>query len=124
MGWLETARGPFIAINHNERARLALMVHARHTGRADGPAVAEIRRLVDDSDGRDARRTGQALRLGLTFTGGLAALLEGVRLKRTESRLELTVPRARRALAGDLVLRRFEALARAFELTPALIVGD
>ncbi len=121
---LETARGPFIAINHNERARLALMVHARHTGRAVGPAVAEIRRLVDDSDARDARRTGQALRLGLTFTGGLAALLEGVRLKRTESRLELTVPRARRALAGDLVLRRFEALARAFELTPALIVGD
>ena len=119
---LDTARGPFIAIDHNERARLALMAHARHTGRAEGPAVATLRPLVGDEQARAARRVGQALRLGLTFTGGIAELLEGAVLSRTAERLELVVPEARRALVGDLVLRRFEALARAFQLTPELTV--
>ncbi len=121
---LDTARGPFVGIDHNERARLALMVHARHTGHADGPEVAAIRRLVDEDEAREAHRVGQALRLGLTISGGLASLMEGIMLARADGRLELTVPRARRALVGDLVLRRFEALARAFDLAPELIIAD
>ena len=58
------------------------------------------------------------------ISGGLASLMEGIMLARADDRLELTVPRARRALVGDLVLRRFEALARAFDLAPELIIAD
>ena len=118
---LDLLRMPLVAVSHAERAELALTLHARYTGGTGGAAVAAIRRLVPDERDEHARRVGLGLRLAHTFSGGVPGLLGDASLSLDERVLALTLRREAGHLMGDLVERRFEALAKAFGREPRLL---
>ena len=120
--FLDVVRGPIVGLDHNERARLALMVYARYTGKNESGQVAEVRALMDDEQAQHARQVGKALRLGLTITGGVASLLEGIAVERFADRILLRAAPGTAHLVGHVVRRRLEALARSMNLNAEAIV--
>ncbi len=114
--------GPFVGLDHASRAWLALCVHARYTGSAGGDYVRSARSIIDPDDLASARRVGLALRLGHTLSGGVPGLLDGSRLRLTAETLVLDA-RDSAELIGDVVERRLETLARAFERDCAIETG-
>lgn len=120
--FLDVARGPIVGLDHNERARLALMVYARYTKQRPRGEIARILELMSETEAAQAYHVGLALRLALTISGGVASLLQGIVLRREADRLVLRAePEAARVI-GHVVQRRLEALARSMDLS-AQIVG-
>ena len=58
------------------------------------------------------------MRLGYTVSGGVISLLEQTALRRVKDDLVLQLPEHADVLVGDVVQRRFKALAKALECTP------
>ena len=120
---LDLLRMPLVAVTHAERVELALMLHARYTGGTGGSAVTEIRRVLARERAEHARRVGLALRLAHTFSGGVPGLLGDASLEIDERWLTLTLRHEATHLLGDVVERRFEALAKAFGREPRLLLA-
>ncbi|MDP6706113.1 MAG: Ppx/GppA family phosphatase [Alphaproteobacteria bacterium] len=122
--FLEVVRGPYVGLDHNERARLALMVRARYTGRAEDAQVRAVAALLSEAQALEARRVGQSLRLGLTISGGVPELLSATRLSIGRKRLRLHVRSEQAALAGLVVRKRLEALADTMGRDGEVVIGD
>lgn len=122
--FLDVARGPFVGIDHNERARLALMTYARYTRRDDGEPVTLVRTLMSEEEALHARQVGQALRLAHTVSGGVPALLNDIGLRRHGEQLMLEAPPESSHLLGHVVRKRLEALAVTMNLNPELRVDE
>ena len=108
-------RLPAVAIEHRERALLALTDHVRYHGHIEGDLAASVRRLLAPGDAEAALALGLALRLAYTVAGGDSAVLADIRLAVEGRTLSLSLRGARRALAGDVVRRRLDALATALK---------
>ncbi len=108
-------RLPAVAIEHRERALLALTDHVRYHGHIEGDLAASVRRLLAPGDAEAALALGLALRLAYTVAGGDSAVLADIRLAVEGGTLSLSLRGARRALAGDVVRRRLDALATALK---------
>jgi exopolyphosphatase/guanosine-5'-triphosphate,3'-diphosphate pyrophosphatase len=106
---------PAVAIEHRERALLALTIHVRYHGHIEPALLAPVRRLLAPGDADAALTLGLALRLGYTLAGGDSRALSDVRLATEGRNLSLTFRGARRRLAGDVVGRRLEALSNALK---------
>ncbi len=106
---------PAVAIEHRERALLALTVHVRYHGHIEAGLLASVRRLLAPGDAEAALTLGLALRLGYTLAGGDSRALADVRLATERRNLSLTFRGDRRRLAGDVVGRRLEALSNALK---------
>lgn len=106
---------PVVAIEHRERALLALTVHVRYHGHIEAELLASVRRLLVPGDAEAALTLGLALRLGYTLAGGDSRALGDVRLETEKRNLSLTFRGERRKLAGDVVGRRLEALSNALK---------
>ena len=106
---------PVVAIEHRERALLALTVHVRYHGHIEADLLTSVRRLLAPGDAEAALTLGLALRLGYTLAGGDSRALADVRLETERRNLSLTFRGARRRLAGDVVGRRLEALSDALK---------
>jgi len=104
---------PAVAIEHRERALLALTVHVRYHGHIEPALLASVRRLLAPGDADAALTLGLALRLAYTLAGGDSRALADARLATEGRNLSLTFRGAKRRLAGDVVGRRLEALADA-----------
>ena len=109
---------PFVAIEHPERAFVALAVRARYTSRARGPAARVAGLLTAEATER-ARMLGLALRLGHTITAGVPGILGNFSLRLTGEKLVLQAGRKDQALLGEAVRGRLEHLARALDRTAA-----
>ncbi len=112
---------------HEERAFLALAVFGRYTSRATHGALRTVERLLDAETVRRARITGSAVRLGETLCGGVPGVLGRFSLKPSMGRglLKLKCRRSDQNMLGEVVLRRFEALAALMGLAPEVrFIGD
>ena len=120
IAFLRTLRIPFTGIDHAGRAFVALAIHTRYEGRADGTVTGPAWQLLDEDRVRQAQILGLALRLAYTLSAGAPAILRVVRLGLDRGALELSAPAAQRHMIGEAVERRLEALARAIGRRPAL----
>ncbi len=120
--FLRLLRMPVAGLDHRERIFLALAVHARYGGDAS-PAMAATIELLDDADRDRATLLGATLRLAHTVTGGASALLDRTRLSRSEGVIRLELPPDEAALAGDVVQRRLDAVAKILGCTGEIVIG-
>ncbi|MEM6413355.1 MAG: Ppx/GppA family phosphatase [Pseudomonadota bacterium] len=108
-------RAPFYNVSHKDRLSLALALFTRHEGKdayaLDRPELS----LVTESRRDWAIRLGLALRLLASFAPKSSALLSSINLSKRDNKIILSVPSDRAALVQDLIIRRLDALAVAFE---------
>ncbi len=107
-------------VSHQERVFLALAVFGRYTSRGTHGELRTVERLLDEQTAGRARIIGSAVRLGETLCGGVPGVLERFSLKSAprRSELRLNCRRRDRNMLGEVVLRRFEALASLMGLAP------
>ena len=111
--FIRAFRLPAVAIEHPERAFLALVLAARYDGRIDRHWAEPARALtVEDARAR-ALAVGLALRLAMTLAPGI----ESARLRRRTGTLMLSV---HRDFLSPEIERRLAALASALDLSPDL----
>jgi exopolyphosphatase/guanosine-5'-triphosphate,3'-diphosphate pyrophosphatase len=116
----EILRGHFVGIDHRGRAMVALGTYCRYDGDGDAGTARQAQALLDEHDIARARVIGLSLRLGHTLSGGTPRVLERCPLVRDDVSVTMTVPRTLGALVGDVVQRRFTALARTLSLQPRI----
>jgi len=116
-------RAPFAGVKHDERAFMAYAVYVRYRGRADGKLHRQAAALIDPVMLKQAERTGLALRLAHTLTGGTPATIAQSRLRIDDDYLTLAVGPESRALLGETVSRRLKGLAKVFGREPKLQDG-
>ncbi|HEX6978151.1 MAG TPA: Ppx/GppA family phosphatase [Alphaproteobacteria bacterium] len=125
IAFLRVLRMPLTGIDHPGRAFLALTVFTRYDGDSEGAVARPVRRLLDEEQLREAHLLGLGLRFAHTLSAGSSTVLRRIRLRPDGSTLSLHVPARQRALIGEAVERRFEALARALDKKPAIkLVGS
>lgn len=105
-------RHPTVGTDHPGRVFMALCVASRHSVLKKDLVRAEAGSLLQADEEARARAVGLAMRLGYTFSGGVISLLEQMRLHRNNDKLTLSLPDHADILVGDVVERRFRALAR------------
>ena len=107
-------------VNHQERVFLALAVFSRYTGRQTDGELRTVEKLLDGETASRARIIGSAVRLGETLCGGVPGVLGRFSLKPSLRRgaLKLECRRSDRNMLGEVVMRRFEALAALMGLEP------
>lgn len=110
---------PAVAISHRERTLLALAIHVRYHGHIEAELLDSVEQLLARGDAGAALVFGLALRLAYTLSGGVTGALKGAGLRRNAGGLVLQLPPRRRALAGEVVARRVEALSNALKALPA-----
>src|SRR6266513_2812819 len=116
LAFLRSLRMPVGAIEHSERAFIALAMHARYGGPTDDPVKAAALPLLDDDAAAEARSLGLALRLAYTLCGGALDLLDQVLLDAKSNTLVLELPASGGLFVGEAVQRRLDALGRALGL--------
>ena len=121
--FLRILRFPFPAVDHAERAFLALCGYARYAGVNDGPLTIGARSLLSEAQATKALVLGLALRLAHTLTGGGSVLLQRTSLKLTGDSLTLTLPEDGTVPGGEVVQRRLDSLAKALDRRGELTVA-
>ena len=114
--FIRSLRMPVGAIEHADRAFVALALHARYGGGADDPVKTAVVPLLDETAAAEARSLGLALRLAYTLCGGALDLLDQVLLDREGNALVLELPATGSLFVGEAVQRRLDALGRALGL--------
>jgi exopolyphosphatase/guanosine-5'-triphosphate,3'-diphosphate pyrophosphatase len=112
IAFLRVLRMPLTGIDHSGRAFLALSVFTRYDGAAEGDVTRPAWLLLTEDDLREAYLLGLGLRLAYTLSGG-TDLLRRARLETDAKTVRLVVAARRRALIGEAVERRLDAIARA-----------
>jgi exopolyphosphatase/guanosine-5'-triphosphate,3'-diphosphate pyrophosphatase len=106
---------PLVGIDHAGRVFLGLAVHARYDGGIAGAAAARVQGMIGDAAATEARKIGLSLRLAHTLIPPSALALANVSLDCTGDRLTLRLSPAGRDLMGEVVRRRLDRLAEAFD---------
>ncbi len=108
------AQANFNGLDHYSRAFLALAVFFRYQGVGARPPV-DIAALVDDKGLFRARVLAALMRLAYSLSAAMPGALPGIPLKVTPRKLELELRGDNAALAGEVVRKRLEHLARLLE---------
>lgn len=117
---LELLYGRFVGVDHKSCALVGLALYVCYGG-VPGEGYARLaEQLLSKEEIQRARRIGLALRLGQRFSGGTSSGLKAAELIETETSLILSVSEARREMAGDVVTRRLEALAKELVKKPEI----
>ena len=115
------AQGNFHGLDHYSRAFLALTVFFRYQGVGAKPPV-DIAALVDDKGLHRARTLAALFRLAYALSAAMPGALPRIPLKVKPKKLVLTLTGAHTDLAGEVVEKRLEQLARLLDRTPVLRV--
>jgi exopolyphosphatase / guanosine-5'-triphosphate,3'-diphosphate pyrophosphatase len=113
IAFLRLLRLPVVGVDHPGRAFIALAVHTRYAGTAEGGPTAPAWQLLNEDLIREAWRLGLGLRLAFAISGGAPSVLKRVKLERDSGLLRLRVPSALGTMIGEAVERRFEDLVEA-----------
>jgi exopolyphosphatase/guanosine-5'-triphosphate,3'-diphosphate pyrophosphatase len=109
-----------VGTDHPGRVFMALAVASRHSMLKKDMIREASGTLLSDEDEDRARIVGLTMRLGYTFSGGVIALLEQLRLRRNADKVTLSLPEHADILVGDVVERRFNALAHLLSCDAAI----
>lgn len=109
-----------VGTDHPGRVFMALCVASRHTMLKKEIIREQAGTLLSDEDEATARIVGMAMRLGYSFSGGVISLLAQMRLRRDANKVTLSLPDHADILVGDVVERRFHALAKQLSCDPAI----
>ncbi len=121
--FLRVLRQPGGALDHRERAFLAIAVAIRYEAEPDARFLAEARSLLDPATLARADALGFALRLAAHLSAGTPGLLAGATLRREDRHLLLTVARGHGLIAGESLGRRLDRLAASLGLEGAMTVS-
>jgi exopolyphosphatase/guanosine-5'-triphosphate,3'-diphosphate pyrophosphatase len=114
-------RMPVTGIDHPGRVFLATAIGARYSAYNNGnEAVDRICRLISEEDFARAQVLGKALRFAFTLSAGSRRILKATRLSLSKNDLTLKLPRRGEALLGEMVMRRFESVAKQLGRKPRL----
>src|SRR5262249_16480528 len=94
---------PFIGLNHEERAFLALAIHAGYDGPLNASYISDVLKLLSDADHRRAQVLGRAILLAYRLSGAMPSVLASSRLTIGPKRLRLEVGRAARVPDSESV---------------------
>jgi exopolyphosphatase/guanosine-5'-triphosphate,3'-diphosphate pyrophosphatase len=106
---------PVAGVDHPGRAYVALALYARYDGEPGGEVAQIAWRLLDEDRLREAFRLGLALRVAYRLSGGASSVLARTRLLLDGRDLVLEVPKRDTGMIGEVVGRRLDALATAFD---------
>ena len=118
--FLRMLRQPGIALDHPERAFLALTLAVRYEAEPEAPYLGPARWLLEAAENRRAEILGAALRLAYTLSAGTRPLLALTSLRREGGRLVLSLAQGDGVFSGESVLRRLERLAQLLGLAAAI----
>jgi len=104
---------PFAGADHRARALIATAIFHRYSGDEDYPRDVQLGGLLDPDESMLAVRIGLAARLAFALSGSATGELGRYRLRLTQNRLVLEVPKRRAIMAGDPVQKRLAALTSA-----------
>jgi exopolyphosphatase/guanosine-5'-triphosphate,3'-diphosphate pyrophosphatase len=110
-------------IDHQGRIFLALSAYFRHTGpgEAEGDELSErLKTVAGKRAQKRARIIGAAIRTAHMISIGMPGIILDTPLCYDGDRLVLTLPKARAALDGERLRRRFQALAQLLEREPEI----
>ncbi|MBF0354005.1 MAG: Ppx/GppA family phosphatase [Alphaproteobacteria bacterium] len=119
--FLRTFRMPFMGLEHQERAFLALSMFARHAGNQDAPYAQQARAMLSEEAGKRAEQLGLVLRLAHVMTGGTPGLLPHVRLASALGELAMMVPDGQSVFIGEAIERALDRVARSLGLKSSVI---
>lgn len=118
-------RMPVTGVDHPGRAFLALAVGERYgegVGKIGGEEGERITALIDPYDIARAKVLGRVLRFAFTLSAGNRRILNATSLKMDAKNLTLRLPKRKgAALLGEMVVRRFEAVAKAVGRKPRVV---
>lgn len=114
--FLRVFRQPSLALDHRERAFLALGVALRYEAEAGAPFLRPARLLLDAELAHRAEILGIALRLAYTLSAGTDRILRGTSLRTEGGWLVLGLKTDSGVFVGESVTRRLERLATALRL--------
>ena len=113
----QVLRAPIAGMNHAERAFLACVAFARHTGSPTTPEGATIARLLTAERRQRARAIGSAVRLGCDLSGRNVELLARTALSLDVGTLRLRAdPAFSDILLGEQTAKRAAAVAAALKV--------
>ena len=112
--YAEVLNAPFIGIDHQERALLALALFHRYGGEND-KAIRRVQRFAGDDVAKTARTLGLALRAALVMAGPAPDLLGETSLKVTPASLVVSIPKSHQALVAEAITKRLTDLANALD---------
>jgi exopolyphosphatase/guanosine-5'-triphosphate,3'-diphosphate pyrophosphatase len=119
-------RMPVTGIDHPGRVFIATAIGARYGAYDNGTnadAVERNLRLISEEDFSHAQVLGKALRFAYTLSAGSRRILKATRLSLGKNDLTLKLPRGGDALLGEMVMRRFESVAKQVGRKPRLTGG-
>jgi exopolyphosphatase / guanosine-5'-triphosphate,3'-diphosphate pyrophosphatase len=120
--FLRVLHQPGVALDHQERAFLALALAVRYEADLDAPFLTPARQLLEPAPTRRAEVLGTALRLAYTLSAGTRELLASTMLRREDGELVLELAAESGVFAGETVARRLERLAHVAGLARASAV--
>lgn len=112
----DVLNAPFIGIDHNGRALLALAMFHRYAGENE-KTVKRIQKFVGDEVSTTARTLGLAIRAALVLVGPSPSLLNETSVKLTPNALVVTIPKSHQALVAEAATKRLQELAGALDRT-------
>jgi exopolyphosphatase/guanosine-5'-triphosphate,3'-diphosphate pyrophosphatase len=109
----EVLYGRFGGIDHRGAAKVALALYVAYGGTLGEGIAGDVERLLNNGDRNWSRTLGLGLRLAQRISGGTSSALRFARLEMSADTLFLKVQEPRQAIAGEVVCRRLDALAKA-----------
>ncbi len=119
---LELLYGRYVGVDHRGCALVGLALYVCYGGSLGTGYAKMAEQMLSEDDIQHAKLIGLALRLGQRFSGGTSSGLKAARLHQTDSAIILTVQENRQEMAGEVVVRRLESLARALSKNAEIII--
>lgn len=109
--FLKVLRLPFLGLDHEDRAGLALAMYYRYASEPSEPIIEQAHALLDNSRIHRVRTAGLALRLSYALSAGAPGVLKRTSLRIEGGKLVLTMPEDDPMLTAAPYARRLKRLA-------------
>jgi exopolyphosphatase/guanosine-5'-triphosphate,3'-diphosphate pyrophosphatase len=109
--FLRVLRLPFLGLDHEDRAGLALALYYRYASTPSEPIIKQAHTLLDDSRIHRIQTIGLALRLAYSLSAGAPGEVQKTALRISGGTLVLTVPAEDAMFRGGSYLRRVRRIA-------------
>ncbi|MFL2771365.1 MAG: exopolyphosphatase [Rhodospirillaceae bacterium] len=119
--FLRVLRLPFMGLEHEDRAGLALALFYRYRTDGTTPTIDQAHTLLDTNRVKRVHTIGLCLRLSFSLTAGMADMLDKTRLERSEKELLLSVPANEPMFSAGSFPKRLARLANHLELSCRIV---